>query len=247
LICMEIPCIPYYGQGPWSLDSNMTIRKMMVALMAALVLLLMLPGVAFGLTEHCPDHNGNPNKVEGEYNSLVLPAGTEFCVKASNEATGVLTADGVKSLIDYVASVGIVNGQGHPHDVSYYVTYPTVPPVVDPPVVDPPVVDPPVTEPPVVEPPVTEPPVIEPPVDPPVVEPPVVDECELDERSARGDCPGEEPSSEPPVDAPPPLAAPAPTPVDEPVEELPLTGIPAGLLAIIGGGMVLSGIKLIRS
>lgn len=97
-------------------------------------------------TEHCPAPY--ETKVEGENNDVVLPAGTLFCVKASNEATEVLVADGETALIDYVEAAGIVNHKGKPHDVSYYVTYeavteepePETPPVTVPPVTVPPTV-----------------------------------------------------------------------------------------------------------
>lgn len=82
---------------------------------------VLVGGVAQAATEHCPDGT----KTEGTHNSVVLPVGTEFCVKASNETTGVLISDGEHSLIWYVEESGIVNGQGNPHDVSYYVVYQT--------------------------------------------------------------------------------------------------------------------------
>jgi hypothetical protein len=82
---------------------------------------LLFGGVASAATEHCPSGG---TKTEGTHNGVVLSAGTQFCVKASNEATTVLVADGSKSLIEYVLGAGIVNGQGKAHDVSYYVVYP---------------------------------------------------------------------------------------------------------------------------
>jgi LPXTG-motif cell wall-anchored protein len=65
-------------------------------------------------TEHCPDHNGNPGKVEGKSNDVVLPEGTKFCVKGSTEATGELIADGETTLFQYL---------GIGQDVSYYIVY----------------------------------------------------------------------------------------------------------------------------
>jgi LPXTG-motif cell wall-anchored protein len=74
-------------------------------------------GPALAATEHCPDHNGHPGKVEtGDNNNVVLAVGTLFCVKGSNDATGYLVADGETTLFDYLD-----NG----HDVSYYVVYET--------------------------------------------------------------------------------------------------------------------------
>ena len=100
---------------------------------------------ATAATGHCPDHNGHPGKVEGNYNGLVIAEGTVFCVKAGPDAGGTQTADGVTPLIGYVSWTV---GQGNTPDVSYYVVYsvpgddppveptpePTVPPT-DPPVV----------------------------------------------------------------------------------------------------------------
>jgi hypothetical protein len=88
-----------------------------VALFSLLLSMLTATAV-MAKTEHCPDHNGNPNKVEnGNLNGVVLESGTVFCVKASNEATGLLTSDGATTLREYAADNGI------DHDVSYYVTY----------------------------------------------------------------------------------------------------------------------------
>ncbi len=100
-------------------------------------------------TEHCPSGG---TKLEGNYNSTVLPAGTQFCVKASTETVSG-TADGSTSLIGYVQAAGIVNDQGNPHDVSYYVVYaspsPTsVPPTAVPPTAVPPTAVPPTSVPP---------------------------------------------------------------------------------------------------
>lgn len=74
---------------------------------------------------HCP--SGWIVKYEGNYNSTVLAAGTEFCVKAATNNSGKLIADGTTSLYDYVTWLN--NGGQHP-DVSYYVVYsrPTPPP-----------------------------------------------------------------------------------------------------------------------
>jgi hypothetical protein len=70
--------------------------------------------------EHCPDHEGNPGKVEGEANALTLVAGVEVCVKAGPGASGIVTADGATPLIDYVTWTV---GSGNTPDVSYYVVY----------------------------------------------------------------------------------------------------------------------------
>jgi hypothetical protein len=90
---------------------------------------------------------------------------------------------------------------------------------------------------------------------------PIVEEpCALEDRSARGDCPGEEPSSgepapviqEPsPVDLAPPQVVEA-TPItlqpldDVPVSELPVTGAAEVTLGLIGAVLVTAGIGLLR-
>jgi hypothetical protein len=82
-------------------------------------------------TEHCPDHEGHPGKVEAtnsELNDVVLPAGTLFCIKAgtdaTSESTGILESDGETTLCEYLIQAGIVDGTGEDcRDVSYYVVY----------------------------------------------------------------------------------------------------------------------------
>ena len=104
-------------------------RRFAVSILALGLLL-----VAFGvmpvaaLTEHCPDHEGNPGKVQsvspGDLDDVVLPAGTLVCVKASNLATGIVTADGEESLCDILIEAGIIDGSGEScHNVSYYIVY----------------------------------------------------------------------------------------------------------------------------
>ena len=76
-----------------------------------LALALVLPVLA--TTAHCPD--GWVSKTEtGDMNGVILDVGTQFCVKGSTDATGIIVADGQTSLVDYLD-----NG----HDVSYYVIY----------------------------------------------------------------------------------------------------------------------------
>lgn len=92
--------------------------SILLALGSVFAMLLMALPVA-AATEHCPDGG---SKVEANggtqdtINETVLPAGTQFCVKGSTDATGLLTADGETSLSDYL---------GNDHDVSYYVVYTT--------------------------------------------------------------------------------------------------------------------------
>jgi hypothetical protein len=82
---------------------------------------------AMAATEHCPE-GGTKTESGSAGNSVVLAAGTVFCVKASPEATGQLTADGVTTLQGYLTQAGITNENGQTHDVSYYVVYSTPPP-----------------------------------------------------------------------------------------------------------------------
>jgi hypothetical protein len=75
---------------------------------------------------HCP--GGWVEKFDGNYNTTVLPAGTQFCVKAATNNSGVLVADGETNLLGYVTWL---NNGGQTPDVSYYVIY--VPVVTPPP------------------------------------------------------------------------------------------------------------------
>jgi hypothetical protein len=71
-------------------------------------------------TEHCPNHEGNPGKVEVASDfgdTIVLPAGTEFCVKAAQQASGVLVSDGSPWTVTWLNQGGRVPG------ISYYVVY----------------------------------------------------------------------------------------------------------------------------
>lgn len=116
-------------------------RKLIVALAVA-VASLTLTGPAFATTEHCPSGGTKVEAQGDELNGIVLAAGTQFCVKGSTDATGILTADGETSLVTYL---------GNGHDVSYYVVYevePTEPPPTEPPPTEPPPTEPPPTEPP---------------------------------------------------------------------------------------------------
>jgi hypothetical protein len=72
-------------------------------------------------------HEGNPGgncdetetsvKVETSDGSIVLEAGTIFCVKQENSNTGTLVADGVTTLAEYAEQAGLNPG------VSHYVVY----------------------------------------------------------------------------------------------------------------------------
>lgn len=89
-----------------------------ITLLWLLVAFLFSPIARADGTTHCPDHNTNTKYENGQFNDVVLPQGTEFCVKGSTDNTGKLVSDGVTTLFDYLD-----NG----HDVSYYVIYKEVP------------------------------------------------------------------------------------------------------------------------
>jgi outer membrane biosynthesis protein TonB len=121
------------------------IRKL-GALLTAVALTMMLAVTATSIVladvEHCPGHSDSANtKVEATggnqeaVNNLVLPAGTQFCVKSSTGNTGVLVANGTTTLREYLEAAGIVGGDGQGRDVSYYVIYaeePTATPTEEP-------------------------------------------------------------------------------------------------------------------
>lgn len=96
-------------------------KKLLVFLSTVLIATLAGSGWAWGTTEHCPDFN-SPNKVEsqtdGDLDGIVLPAGTKVCVKGSTVATGIVIADGVKTLYE-ILGIG--------KNVSYYITYTVTP------------------------------------------------------------------------------------------------------------------------
>jgi hypothetical protein len=90
-------------------------KRLIAGAILGLTLALGAAGMATAVTEHCPDHNGHPGKVEGGNLHDIKPAaGTLVCVKGSTEATGIIEADGNTTLFDMLD-----NG----HDVSYYVIY----------------------------------------------------------------------------------------------------------------------------
>jgi hypothetical protein len=98
-----------------------------VLFVIALALGAFMVPAAMAATESCPA-GGTKTESGSAGNSVVLAAGTSFCVKSSNEATGLLTADGVTTLQGYLAQEGITNQNGQVHDVSHYVVYDTPPP-----------------------------------------------------------------------------------------------------------------------
>lgn len=90
-------------------------------LVLSLAVLAVSPAVRAGAsTDHCPDHEGNPGKVEVGDNfgsSLTLPAGTVFCVKAGTGASGIVVSDGSTWTVDWL------NDGGQTPAISYYIIY----------------------------------------------------------------------------------------------------------------------------
>ncbi len=95
------------------------------ALLAGGLALTTIPsGPVSASTEHCPDKD-HPSKVEsGKRDSVVLPAGTEFCAKGSTGITGKRIADGSTTLFEYLGEY-VDNGGGNDPGVSYYIVYST--------------------------------------------------------------------------------------------------------------------------
>ena len=115
---------------------NRTILSL-IALAAVVLAALFLPAEARAATEHCPDHQLYPKFEGGDYDAHIPEAGTVLCVKAGPYATGELTADGARTLRDYVRDAGIRVGAGNVPGVSYFVVYKTpeveLPPLPEPP------------------------------------------------------------------------------------------------------------------
>src|SRR5688572_26746660 len=102
----------------------MTDRRSAAGLIVLLLPLLMavfaVPAAA--ATEHCPDGWTTKDESGADDNDYVPEAGLSICVKASTEATGVITADGTTTLQEYLFNAGIIDGSGEQgRDVSYWV------------------------------------------------------------------------------------------------------------------------------
>jgi len=70
---------------------------------------------------HCPgDYLYKVNAIDSNLDDVILPAGTEFCIKAATQNSSYLTADGTSTLLDYVTWL---NNGGQTPSVSYYVVY----------------------------------------------------------------------------------------------------------------------------
>ena len=166
-------------------------KRLLLAAMVIMVAILPLRA-AFATPDedlHCPGKPGAPPATilyEGTDGGTILTAGTTFCVKASTGNSGVITADGVKTVQDYVTWL---NSGGQTPGVSYFVVYtepeepevcpegtdhegesvtpcddPSSPPPPPPPTTAPPTTPPPTTVPPTTPPPTTSPPTTPPPV-----------------------------------------------------------------------------------
>lgn len=105
-------------------------KRVIVTLVA--VFALFFTGQASADSGQCPGFNDPTNtKIDTNDGSVILPAGTQFCIHASNNNTGILTADGSSSLDDYIA-LYIVNNGGQVPAISNYVIYPEVTPSESP-------------------------------------------------------------------------------------------------------------------
>lgn len=117
--------------------------KLTMLFMAALLVFVGATGAVAQATEHCPEHNNHPDKIESSDDNYVPPVDALMCVKAGPYATGQVVADGTRALTDYVRDAGIRVGNDNVPGVSYYIVYSTPPPdngedpVEEPPVEEP--------------------------------------------------------------------------------------------------------------
>ncbi len=105
----------------------------------AFVLLIALAGAAsVSATQpadmHCPDGWVQKTEAPPAFDAVVLPAGTQFCVKAANDNSGIVTADGTTSIGGYIT--WLTNG-GQTPDGSYWALYSEQPSTPPPPTPDP--------------------------------------------------------------------------------------------------------------
>jgi hypothetical protein len=88
-----------------------------------LALAVFTVGILFGgasasaTTQHCPSGGTKTEVSDGFGKTLTLPAGTQFCVKAGTQASGILTSDGSPYTVTWT------NGGGQTPGISYYVVY----------------------------------------------------------------------------------------------------------------------------
>lgn len=99
---------------------------------AVSILLLLGTLFAYGTVSanqsgQCPGFNSPANtKIDTNDGSIILAAGTVFCIHASNNNTGILVADGTTTLDEYIAA-NIINHGGQIPAISNYVIYPALP------------------------------------------------------------------------------------------------------------------------
>ncbi len=172
-------------------------------------------------TEHCPEHQGHPGKVENVGTpSVDFEAGTTFCVKAGPYATGYIT--------NWEGGTYTTPSEWHPLgkepiDISYYVIYET-------------------PEPETPEPETPEPETPEP-------ETPVTPEPETGQLPPPGtDEPVTVPPETEPVQLPPaPEVGADPPPAAEPeLTDLPETGAALAAMAALGLALLAAGVGLRR-
>ena len=93
-------------------------RKLVVLALAMFTVGVLFGGVSAGaVTQHCPA-GGTKTEVGDSFGkTLTLPAGTEFCVKAGTQASGILVSDGSPYTVTWKTNGGQTPG------ISYYVVY----------------------------------------------------------------------------------------------------------------------------
>jgi hypothetical protein len=94
------------------------LRRIAATILAVAAIAVAGQSAAIAATEHCPTGGVKVEATADELNLIVPAAGTLVCVKGSTEATGIVVADGVQTLVEIL---------GNGHDVSYFVTYEEVP------------------------------------------------------------------------------------------------------------------------
>lgn len=91
-----------------------TTRRIAATILAVLAIALAGSAGVSASTEHCPSGGVKVEATGDNLNLIVPPVGALVCVKGSTDATGIVVADGVQTLVEIL---------GNGHDVSYYVTY----------------------------------------------------------------------------------------------------------------------------
>jgi hypothetical protein len=102
-------------------------RRLLIlgAVIACMVSIVSVPASA--VSSHCP--GGWTSKVQAVGSNLdgvVLPSGTQFCIKASNSNTGILNTSNFPqgfTLYEILQYINFLNGGSQVPSVSYYVIY----------------------------------------------------------------------------------------------------------------------------